>query len=521
MLSRHFPRRARRKNITDNSLRPFPFRILVAWGRRATHVRLEKMWRNAANNFIKPPKINPLVTQIPVPDDLITSLTDLTLPATWYPTARCIGRKIIAHVGPTNAGKTYQAIERLKTANSGLYCGPLRLLAWEIAEKFNNSFDIPCSLITGQEVRNIEHAKHTACTVEMASTTRPVDIALIDEIQLLADPNRGWAFTRALLGIPCKELHVSGDPSVLQLLQQICDDTKETLEIIHHHRLSPLIVAKAPLESLEKLQTGSAVVAFSRRDVHSMRHEIERLTGQRCAMVYGALPPESRASQAMLFNKPRSGFNLLCASDAIGMGLNLNIRTVIFSRLSKFDGKEHRPLSVAEIKQIAGRAGRYGLRYGGTGGTVTTLDEGDYDALCNALQTESEEIKAAALFPRFDQLSSFAGVRPDDQQDLVSILDAFAKQASTSPHYFFANFEDVRTNAVMIRHLSLSLWESYVFAISPCDPTEAAVAQAMLTFATVFHQRRPVTPIVIQHPRPLRKAESSAELYQLESYHRV
>lgn len=109
----------------------------------------------------------------------------------------------------------------------------------------------------------------------------------------------------------------------------------------------------------ESLQVGDCIVAFSRNDIHSIKREIERRTQYRCCVVYGNLPPETRVSQATLFNDPQSEYDVLVASDAIGMGLNLNISRVVFSTLWKFDGIERRPLTDSEIKQIAGRAGRF------------------------------------------------------------------------------------------------------------------------------------------------------------------
>lgn len=448
-------------------------------------------------------------------EDGLAALADLTRPASWYPTARALERRVIAHVGPTNSGKTHGALAALTAAPSGIYCGPLRLLAWEVSEKLNAS-GVPCSMVTGQEVREVDRARHTACTVEMASTKRKVSVAVVDELQLMADPGRGWAFTRAFLGVPAKEVHVCGDGAMLPLLERLCHEAGEQLEIKRYERLSPLKVSRRPLESLDSVKKGDAVVAFSRREVHAVRHEIERSTGQRCAVVYGALPPEARAQQAALFNTPRTGMNVLAASDAVGMGLNLAIKRMVFTTLRKFDGAEERPLTAAEVKQIAGRAGRYGSRY--ASGTVTTLHGEDLAQLEEAMETPSDPLTSAALFPRYDQLAAFAQLSP--HQGLHSVLDRFAAQAATDSHYFLARFDEMRTLAVMLRHLPLSLREAYVFAMSPCDPGDEVLASALLAFATVFAQRRPVTPALIQHPMLLR-ASSIEELQQLETVHKI
>ena len=140
------------------------------------------------------------------------SATNLLRPHMWFPKARSMRRKIICHMGPTNSGKTFRAIEKLKAADSGVYCGPLRLLAWEIFERLNEQ-EIPCSLITGQELEEKEGAKVLSCTTEMVDVTTEYDVAVIDEIQLIGDADRGWAWTRALLGVPAKEVHVCGEPA--------------------------------------------------------------------------------------------------------------------------------------------------------------------------------------------------------------------------------------------------------------------------------------------------------------------
>lgn len=446
----------------------------------------------------------------------VSSITDLTMPASWYPTARAMQRRIVAHLGPTNSGKTHAALAALSTASSGVYCGPLRLLAWEVAEKLNAGA-IPCSLITGQEVRRVDGARHAACTVEMASVKRKLDVAVVDEVQLVGDESRGWAFTRALLGVPARELHVCGDPAVLPLLQRLCLEAGETLEVREYTRLSSLRPGRFALESLDCTRPGDCLVAFSRREVHSLRHQIEALSGRRCAVVYGGLPPESRSQQAALFNAPRSGVNVLAASDAVGMGLNLSIRRIVFTTLTKYDGRRERQLTPAEIRQIAGRAGRFGSRY--PAGTVTTLRNEDLPELKEALAAPPSPVKAAALFPRFQQLAAFAAKFPE--ANLVDILDQFSSQAIVNKEcFFFAHFDDVRTNAVMLRHLPLSLFEAYVFSISPSDPGDDALSSALLSFATSFVQHRTVSANVILHA-PLRQAMSSEELAGLETIHRM
>jgi len=157
-----------------------------------------------------------------------------------------------------------------------------------------------------------------------------------------------------------KEVHVCGDSSALNLIKRLCSVTNEEIKVNHYHRLSPLIPATQPFQGpLNRLKKGDCLIAFSRKDIFLWKTRIEKTTGIKCCMIYGSLPPEARTSQAALFNDPNNDYNVLIASDAIGMGLNLNIKRIIFTTLEKFDGSSVRTLNTSEIKQIAGRAGRF------------------------------------------------------------------------------------------------------------------------------------------------------------------
>lgn len=151
-----------------------------------------------------------------------------------------------------------------------------------------------------------------------------VEVAVIDEIQMLADPDRGWAWTQALLGLPAQEIHLCGEPTVVELVKRICAMTNEEVTVMNYDRLSKLEVQDESIYgNFRMIQKGDCVVTFSRKNIFKIKHAIEAETGLRCAVAYGSLPPESRSTQARLFNDPESGYDVLVASDAIGMGLNL------------------------------------------------------------------------------------------------------------------------------------------------------------------------------------------------------
>ncbi|GME21870.1 ATP-dependent RNA helicase suv3 [Neofusicoccum parvum] len=266
------------------------------------------------------------------------ALADLRYPTEWYPATRKMQRKIIMHVGPTNSGKTYHALKRLEEAKSGAYAGPLRLLAHEVYTRMN--------------------AK--GATFEMIPLHTEMDVCVIDEIQLIGDIERGWAWTQALLGVQAKEVHLCGEARTVPLIRELAASMGDEVEVHTYERLTPLKMDKRHMGyNFKELRKGDCIVAFSVIEIHGLRQEIQKQTGKKVAIVYGSLPPETRAQQARLFNDPDSGYDILVASDAIGMGLNLSIKRVIFASVTKFNGFEEVPLTIPHLKQIAGRAGRY------------------------------------------------------------------------------------------------------------------------------------------------------------------
>ena len=274
-----------------------------------------------------------------------------------YPRARAMRRHFILHVGPTNSGKTYDAMRRLARASSGVYLGPLRLLAYEQFENLN-ARGVPCSLITGEEQEIVNGAMITASTVEMANLQAYYEVAVIDEAQMITDTSRGGAWTNAILGICAEEVHVCCSPDAEELMLSIIRECKDEVNVIHHERKTPLMQDKAHFTFPVSVLKGDALIVFSRRSVHAVAATI-RERGLRCSVIYGALPYDVRHEQARMF---ASGENdVVVATDAIGMGMNLPIKRVVFLETEKYDGYELRSLRTTEIKQIAGRAGRYGI----------------------------------------------------------------------------------------------------------------------------------------------------------------
>ncbi|KAG8387263.1 hypothetical protein BUALT_Bualt02G0003200 [Buddleja alternifolia] len=440
---------------------------------------------------------------------------DMTKPHTWFPFARAMKRKIVYHCGPTNSGKTYNALQRFMEAKKGVYCSPLRLLAMEVFDKVNAT-GVYCSLLTGQEKKDFPFSNHVACTVEMASTDEMYDVAVIDEIQMMADPYRGYAWTRALLGLKADEIHLCGDPSVLNVVRKICSETGDELVENHYERFKPLVVeAKTLLGDLKNVRSGDCIVAFSRREIFEVKLAIEKFTKHRCCVIYGALPPETRRHQASLFNSQDNEFDVLVASDAVGMGLNLNIRRIVFYNLSKYNGDKMVPVPPSQVKQIAGRAGRRGSLY--PDGLTTTLHLEDLDYLIECLKKPFDDVKRVGLFPFFEQVELFATQLPD--MKFSKLLEKFSDNSRLDGSYFLCQHLHIRKIANMLERIKgLSLEDRFNFCFAPVNIRDPKAMYHLLRFASSYAQELPVN---IAMGMPKFAARNDSELLDLESRHQV
>ncbi len=289
--------------------------------------------------------------------------------------------RVKAVLGPTNTGKTHLAIERMLAHGSGIIGFPLRLLARENYDRMVAQKGVrQVALITGEEKIVPPGARWFSCTVEAMPLDMPAEFIAVDEIQLCADPDRGHVFTERLLHARgLVETMFLGSETIRPLLQRLVPQA----EIETRPRLSQLTYA-GPVK-LVRLPPRSAVVAFSAAEVYAIAELIRRRRGG-CAVVMGRLSPRTRNAQVQLYQNKEVDF--LVATDAIGMGLNMDVDHVAFARLSKFDGHRPRRLTAAELAQIAGRAGR-GMR-DGTFGTTATCPPLD-DEMVRAVEGHSFE----------------------------------------------------------------------------------------------------------------------------------
>jgi ATP-dependent RNA helicase SUPV3L1/SUV3 len=261
-------------------------------------------------------------------------------------------RNVTAVLGPTNTGKTHLAIERMLGHQSGLIGLPLRLLAREVYDKIITRVGPEqVALVTGEERIKPERPRYYVCTVEAMPREADIDFLAIDEVQLAADPERGHVFTDRLL-------HARGREETLllgaQTMRQAIAELIPGANFISRPRLSKL--AYAGEKKITRLPARSAVVAFSAAEVYAIAELMRRQRGG-AAVVLGALSPRTRNAQVALYQSGDVDF--LVATDAIGMGLNLDVDHVAFAGVRKFDGQVHRDLTPAELAQIAGRAGRH------------------------------------------------------------------------------------------------------------------------------------------------------------------
>ncbi len=313
-------------------------------------------------------------------------------PVELYPVARKMKRHFVLHIGPTNSGKTYDAMQALRKAGSGVYLAPLRLLAYEQYETMNAD-GYSCSMITGEERIDEPGSLFTASTIEMADLKETYEAAVIDEGQMVSDESRGGSWTAAILGLLANTIYICAAPEAEGLLIRLIEACGDTYEKVMHYRQTPLLFDKRHFEFPKDLTDGDAVIVFSRANVHAVAAEIRR-SGRESSVIYGALPYDVRHEEARKFSSKET--RIVVATDAIGMGLNLPIRRIVFLEGTKFDGHVRRPLLPPEVKQIAGRAGRFGIYDKG----FVTAEKEIRDIILDGMYRENEPLEKAVLsFP--------------------------------------------------------------------------------------------------------------------------
>jgi ATP-dependent RNA helicase SUPV3L1/SUV3 len=380
-----------------------------------------------------------------------------------FPGARARQRQLLLVAGPTNSGKTYTAFQKLAAAKTGVYLAPLRLMAAEFWDRMKGA-GVPCSLITGEERILDPGARHVASTIEMLATDAEYDVAIIDEVQMISDKDRGWAWTQAIVGVNAKLVILVGSPDAEAVLGEIANRLGEPLEIQRTERLSPLQVADSPLDPDKALEGGSAFISFSRKDVLAWK---QTLGASECAAIYGALSPEVRRAEARRFASGEA--KAVSATDAIGMGLNLPVKTIVFTTLTKWDGEKEITLGDSAIRQIAGRAGRYGMH---EVGLVTALNKRNLDYIREAMASPPEPLPIIAPIAPHIKMLEFLS-QETGKTDLPSLLDCFAALPGDTDLFCKADVSSMRDLAGEIREFNLPLTTQFALCACPVDSRNA------------------------------------------------
>lgn len=380
--------------------------------------------------------------------------------------ARSLNRRFILHVGPTNSGKTYASVERLREASSGAYLGPLRLLALEMFDRLNAD-DFRCSLLTGEEHIEVPGSRLTASTIELCDYSAHYEVAVIDEAQLIEDKFRGDKWTRAIYCVDAEEVHICLAPYALDVIKEMLESFDAPYEVIKHERLAPLEYAGV-FRNYEDVESGDALIVFSRKSALALSSALENL-GIKVSTIYGALPPASRREEVRKFTSGES--TVVVSTDAIGMGVSLPIKRIIFCETSKYDGIRTRPLNAMEIRQIAGRAGRYGIY---DRGEVLTMK--DAHLIKEALREEESPIKEITipfpaqvlgsdypikdLFTAWNGLPRVPGFHRQDMSDSIYLLSNLDVPSETDKHLIYDLITcpvDIKDDALVIYWLDCSL----------------------------------------------------------------
>jgi ATP-dependent RNA helicase SUPV3L1/SUV3 len=406
-----------------------------------------------------------------------------------FEVARRMKRKFIAVLGPTNSGKTHQAMEALGKAPSGVYLAPLRLLALENYERLQemqqHGKPLKVSLVTGEERRLAPGATHVASTVEMLDTHNPVDVAVIDEIQMLADRDRGAAWTAAVCGAPAKVVYLVGAPEARRAIEVLAARLDCELEVQLLKRKGPLSMEPTAVRKLSNLRRGDAVICFSRREVLMWRDMVTEI-GLSVATVYGNLSPEVRRAQAQRFRDGAA--DVVVGTDAIAMGLNMPIARVVMTTSVKYNGYEEEEIPAALARQIAGRAGRYGVH---EEGLVAGYDNETHNVMRSLLREKPVPLKTTgfAVAPTLEHLHRISSVT--HEQALAKLLKRFVHNIDVPDGFFYPRItEDQFERAAWLDTLELTVAEKFALSLVPISSKVPSLQNAWESWAKALAHKK-------------------------------
>ena len=417
-----------------------------------------------------------------------------------YKEARRMKRHFYLHVGETNTGKTYSSIKRLMEAESGVYLAPLRLLALEIQDKLNSE-NIACSLLTGEEEDIITYAYHVSSTIEKLQLGTPYEVCVIDEAQMIADNQRGWAWTRAIIGVLAPEVHICMAPEALDIVIKLIKDCDDTYEVIRHKRDTELIVEDKKFNLERDVKKGDALVVFGKKKALAVSAQLLN-NNIKTSIIYGSLPYSTRKKQ---FDRFLSGeTEVIVCTDAIGMGVNLPIKRIVFLETRKYDGVSMRKLRVSEIKQIAGRAGRKGIY--DKGYVATTKD---IDLIRDALKAKPKKIEKC-----------YVGI-PESLINIdIDIIDALKTWSSMSLKGFYEKTDITRIIYLLNRlkklDIDVSNEDIIKMATIPFEENNKTVFALWEEYCMMYS----AGAVNLMKPTLKKNASAKKELDELESYYK-
>lgn len=417
-----------------------------------------------------------------------------------YKETREMKRHFYLHVGETNTGKTHASIERLMEVETGVYLAPLRLLALEIQDKLNSE-NISCSLLTGEEEDIISYAGHVSSTIEKLQLGTPYDVCVIDEAQMIADKQRGWAWTRAIIGVMAPEVHICMAPEAKDVIIKLIKDCNDTYEVIEHKRDTELIFEDKKFDLNKDVKPGDALVVFGKKKALAVSAQLLN-NNIKTSIIYGSLPYSTRKKQFERFLDGET--EVIVCTDAIGMGVNLPIKRIVFLETRKYDGVSLRKLNVSEIKQIAGRAGRKGIY---NKGYVATMS--DPNLIRDALKAKTKKIEKC-----------FIGI-PDSILEInIDLVDAL-KTWSTMPVKGYYEKSDVTTIIYLLNRLKklnikASKEELLKMATIPFEENNKAVCALWEEYCKMYSSGA----VNLKKPVLKKNVSSKKELDELECYYK-
>ncbi|MEA1892402.1 MAG: SUV3 C-terminal domain-containing protein [Campylobacterota bacterium] len=402
-----------------------------------------------------------------------------------FPMARQMRRKLTLHIGPTNSGKTYEAMKRLEDADTGYYLAPLRLLALEGYEGLKDR-GIDASLITGEEQILDEDATHISSTIEMLNFEVDVDVCVIDEVQMIDDRDRGWAWANAIIGAPAKEIIMTASSNAKEAIIAIAEYLGEELEIVEFERKNPLSLLELPTDPRD-VEEFSAIIAFSRKDVLRLKQEFSREFS--VSVVYGNLSPEVRREEARRFREKET--QILIATDAIAMGMNLPIKTILFSKAEKFDGVTQRNLLTSEVLQISGRAGRYGMN---EEGFVGALNPEALRIVKKNFNKEAREISVPFnVMANLEHIKLVSTIL--EENSLYEILKFFVQNMEFNGPFRAYNLDDMLEAAKIVDAYDLDIATKYHLSCAPLTLKSPYIVESYERYIDALEKKIPVAYI--------------------------